>query len=58
MPGQKLPIDVDTDLTPVATIAGVYNLLVFGKHVRFRTVADLIGRWEKPILAEHSGPVL
>lgn len=31
MPGQKLPIDVD--LAPVANIAGVYNMLVFGKHV-------------------------
>src|SRR5262249_54020293 len=29
MPGQKLPINVDTDLTPIANIAGVYNILVF-----------------------------
>ena len=28
------------------------------KGDRVGTVADLIGRWEKPILAEHSGPVL
>ena len=42
MPGQKLPINVDTDLTPIASIAGVYNMLVFGKHVAFRTVPELI----------------
>ncbi len=42
MPGQKLPINVDTDLTPIANIAGVYNMLVFGKHVPFRTVPELI----------------
>jgi tripartite-type tricarboxylate transporter receptor subunit TctC len=47
MPGQKLPIDVDADLTPIANIAGVYNILVFGKHVRFRTVADLIEEAKK-----------
>jgi tripartite-type tricarboxylate transporter receptor subunit TctC len=42
MPGQKLPINVDTDLTPIANIVGVYNMLVFGKHVPFRTVPELI----------------
>ena len=42
MPGQKLPINVDADLTPIASIAGVYNMLVFGKHVAFRTVPELI----------------
>jgi tripartite-type tricarboxylate transporter receptor subunit TctC len=47
MPGQKLPINVDTDLTPVANIAGVYNMLVFGKHVPFRTVPELIEQAKK-----------
>jgi tripartite-type tricarboxylate transporter receptor subunit TctC len=47
MPGQKLPINVDTDLTPVSNIAGVYNMLVFGKHVPFRTVGELIERAKK-----------
>ena len=42
MPGQKLPINVDTDLTPIANIVGVYNMLVFGKQVPFRTVPELI----------------
>jgi tripartite-type tricarboxylate transporter receptor subunit TctC len=47
MPGQKLPINVDTDLTPIANIAGVYNILVFGKHVPFRTVPELIEQAKK-----------
>jgi tripartite-type tricarboxylate transporter receptor subunit TctC len=47
MPGQKLPINVDTDLTPIANVAGVYNLLVFGKHVPFRTVPELIEHAKK-----------
>jgi tripartite-type tricarboxylate transporter receptor subunit TctC len=47
MPGQKLPIDVDTDLTPIATIAGVYNMLVFGKHMKIRTVPELIEEAKK-----------
>jgi tripartite-type tricarboxylate transporter receptor subunit TctC len=42
MPGQKLPINVDTDLTPIASVASVPNILVFGKHVKFRTVPALI----------------
>lgn len=47
MPGQKLPINVDTDLTPIANIAGVYNMLVFGKHVPYRTVPELIEQAKK-----------
>src|SRR5919197_920442 len=47
MPGQKLPINVDSDLTPIASIAGVYNMLVFGKHVAFRTVPELIEEAKK-----------
>lgn len=47
MPGQKLPINVDTDLTPIANIVGVYNILVFGKHVKFRTVPELIEEAKK-----------
>jgi tripartite-type tricarboxylate transporter receptor subunit TctC len=47
MPGQKLPINVDTDLTPVANVAGVYNMLVFGKQVPFRTVPELIDHARK-----------
>ena len=47
MPGQKLPINVDTDLTPISSVAGVYNILVFGKHVKFRTVPELIEEAKK-----------
>src|ERR1041385_7679724 len=47
MPGQKLPINVDTDLTPIANIVGVYNMLVFGKHMKIRTVAELIEEAKK-----------
>ncbi|MCW5733208.1 MAG: tripartite tricarboxylate transporter substrate binding protein [Enhydrobacter sp.] len=47
MPGQKLPINVDVDLSPIASVAGVYNMLVFGKHVPFRTVGELIERAKK-----------
>src|SRR5882672_5844674 len=47
MPGQKLPINVDTDLTPIASVAGVYNILVFGKHLKFRTVPELIEEAKK-----------
>jgi tripartite-type tricarboxylate transporter receptor subunit TctC len=42
MPGQKLPIDVDKDLTPIANIAGVYNMLVVSKHAPFRSVPEII----------------
>jgi tripartite-type tricarboxylate transporter receptor subunit TctC len=47
MPGQKLSINVDTDLTPIANIVGVYNMLVFGKHVPFRTVPELVEQAKK-----------
>ena len=47
MPGQKLPINVDTDLTSVCNIAGVYNMLVFGKHMKLRTVPELIEEAKK-----------
>src|SRR5260370_27049230 len=47
MPGQKLPINVDTDLTPIASVASVPNILVFGKHVPFRTVPELIEHAKK-----------
>ena len=42
MPGQKLTIDVDRDLTPISNLAGVYNMLVAGTGAPFKTVAELI----------------
>lgn len=42
MPGQKLPINVDTDMTPIANVAGVTNMLVVGKHMKYRTIPEII----------------
>lgn len=42
MPGQKLPIDVDRDLTPISNLAGIYNVLVVGGGTQFKTVAEVI----------------
>src|SRR5262245_59150712 len=47
MPGQKLPINVDSDLTAIASVASVPNILVFGKHVPFRSVPELIDQAKK-----------
>lgn len=42
MPGTRMPIDVDRELTPVAMVANVYNVLVTGPQARFRDVPSLI----------------
>ena len=42
LPGVKLPIVVDTDLTPIANVAGIYKLLVVHPNAPFRTVPELI----------------
>jgi tripartite-type tricarboxylate transporter receptor subunit TctC len=42
MPGQKLTIDVDKELTPVSNLAGVYNMLVVGAPSPFKTVGEVI----------------
>ena len=42
MPGLKLPINVDTDLTPISPVANVYNVLVFAKSAPFRSVPEMI----------------
>ncbi|MGH8764676.1 MAG: Bug family tripartite tricarboxylate transporter substrate binding protein [Burkholderiales bacterium] len=42
LPGLKLPINVDTDLTPIANVAGIYKLLVTAPDVPFKTVPELI----------------
>lgn len=42
MPGQKLTIDVDRDLTPISNLAGVYNILVVSQSGPFTTVAEVI----------------
>ena len=42
LPGLKLPINVDTDMTPIGPVANVYNMLVFAKSAPFRTVPEMI----------------
>ena len=42
LPGIKLPINVESDLTPIANIAGIYKLLVVAPDAPFRTVPELI----------------
>ena len=42
LPGMKLPINVDTELTPLANIAGIYKLLVAAPDAPLRTVPELI----------------
>ena len=42
IPGPKLAIDVDKELTPIASAASVYNLLVATPNGPFKTVPELI----------------
>jgi tripartite-type tricarboxylate transporter receptor subunit TctC len=42
LPGVKLPINVDTDLTPLANVVGIYKLLVTWPKAPFTTVPELI----------------
>lgn len=42
LPGTRMPIDVDRELTPIANVANVYNILVTGPNPRFRDVPSLI----------------
>ena len=42
MPGQKLSIDVDKELTPISNLAGVYNILVVGNSTPYKTVGEVI----------------
>ncbi|MCK8786269.1 tripartite tricarboxylate transporter substrate binding protein [Roseomonas sp. NAR14] len=42
LPGYRMPIDMDRDLTPVANVAGVINALVVTPRAPFRDVPGLI----------------
>lgn len=42
MPGLRMPFDIDRDLTPIANVANVYNILVASPQAPFRTVPELI----------------
>lgn len=42
LPGQTMPLDTNRDLSPLANIAGVYNVLVVSSRSPVRNVAELI----------------
>jgi tripartite-type tricarboxylate transporter receptor subunit TctC len=42
MPGLRMPFDIDRDLTPIANVANIYNILVASQQAPFRTVPELI----------------
>jgi len=42
MPGVRMPFDVDRDLTPIANVANIYNILVATPNGPFRTIPELI----------------
>lgn len=42
LPGQAMPLNPDTDLTPISNGCGIYNILVSRPDAPFRTVAELI----------------
>lgn len=44
MPGVRMPFDPDTDLTPLANVAGVYNLLVVAPQSSIRGIPELIAQ--------------
>ena len=41
-PGVRMPFDADRDLTPIANVANVYNMLVVGPNSPHRSVQDII----------------
>ncbi|WP_149540142.1 Bug family tripartite tricarboxylate transporter substrate binding protein [Siccirubricoccus phaeus] len=42
MPGIRMPFEVDRDLTPIANVANIYNVLVANPNGPFRTIPELI----------------
>ncbi|MCC7273842.1 MAG: tripartite tricarboxylate transporter substrate binding protein [Alphaproteobacteria bacterium] len=42
MPGVKLAIDPNRELTPIASLANVYNMLIVAPQAPFRTVPELV----------------
>lgn len=44
MPGVRMPFDPDRDLTPLANVAGVYNLLVVAPQSPIRSIPELIAQ--------------
>lgn len=42
MPGVPMPFDIDRDVTPIANVANIYNMLVVRPDAPFRTVREMI----------------
>jgi tripartite-type tricarboxylate transporter receptor subunit TctC len=42
MPGVRMPFDIDRDLTPIANVANVYNILITSPQAPFRSIAELV----------------
>jgi len=42
MPGVRMPFDVDRDLTPIANVANIYNILVASPNAPFQDIPGLI----------------
>ncbi len=42
MPGLRMPFDVVKDLTPIANVANVYNILIASPSAPFRTIPEMI----------------
>lgn len=42
LPGYRMPLDMDRDLTPVGNVAGVLNALIASPRAPFRSVPELI----------------
>lgn len=42
MPGMKIPIDVQKELTPIGTIANIFSLMVSAPDAPFKTVPELV----------------
>ncbi|HEV7267251.1 MAG TPA: tripartite tricarboxylate transporter substrate binding protein [Falsiroseomonas sp.] len=42
MPGVPIPFNIDRDVTPIANVANIYNMLVVRPDAPFRTVEEMI----------------
>jgi tripartite-type tricarboxylate transporter receptor subunit TctC len=42
MPGVPIPFDVDRDVTPIANVANIYNMLVVRPDAPYRTIPEMI----------------
>jgi len=42
MPGVRMPFDIERDVTPIANVANVYNILIASPQAPFRGISELI----------------